>query len=277
MFERYTEKARRAIFFARYEASQYGSPYIETEHLLLGLLREDHALENWFPGQAGVNRKIRAEVESHVSTGERISTSVEMPLSQDGKKVLNLAAEAAERLNHRYVEPVHLMLGILRVETSLAARILTGCGLAAQSVEERLAKGLKPTDQSKAANNGFITLDSFFSSFKSLNSAELISYFAQKAEFIDASGKRWNRDEIGKNVEAIFAPYAKKNATYEVESILVENAELFVATVLWKNALLASEQRSWAQRMSVVLSPDANDWLILLVQVTLVQPPKPSA
>ena len=45
MFERYTEKARRVIFFARYEASQFGSPYIETEHLLLGLLREDKALD----------------------------------------------------------------------------------------------------------------------------------------------------------------------------------------------------------------------------------------
>jgi ATP-dependent Clp protease ATP-binding subunit ClpC len=46
MFERYTEKARRVIFFARYEASQYGSPYIETEHLLLGSLREDKVLTN---------------------------------------------------------------------------------------------------------------------------------------------------------------------------------------------------------------------------------------
>ena len=48
MFERYTEKARRVIFFARYEASQFGSPYIETEHLLLGLLREDKAMANRF-------------------------------------------------------------------------------------------------------------------------------------------------------------------------------------------------------------------------------------
>ena len=48
MFEKYTEKARRVIFFARYEASQFGSPYIETEHLLLGLLREDKALTNRF-------------------------------------------------------------------------------------------------------------------------------------------------------------------------------------------------------------------------------------
>ncbi|MFZ0862910.1 MAG: Clp protease N-terminal domain-containing protein [Candidatus Sulfotelmatobacter sp.] len=47
MFERYTEIARRVIFFARYEASQFGSPYIETEHLLLGLLREDSRVRQW--------------------------------------------------------------------------------------------------------------------------------------------------------------------------------------------------------------------------------------
>jgi ATP-dependent Clp protease ATP-binding subunit ClpC len=50
MFQRYTEKARRVIFFARYEAGQYGSPYIETEHLLLGFLREDRALVKRFLG-----------------------------------------------------------------------------------------------------------------------------------------------------------------------------------------------------------------------------------
>ena len=49
MFERYTEKARRVIFFGRYEASQFGSPCIETEHLLLGLLHEDKALANRLP------------------------------------------------------------------------------------------------------------------------------------------------------------------------------------------------------------------------------------
>jgi ATP-dependent Clp protease ATP-binding subunit ClpC len=49
MFERYTEKARRVIFFGRYEACQYGSPEIDTEHLLLGLLREDQALHHWLP------------------------------------------------------------------------------------------------------------------------------------------------------------------------------------------------------------------------------------
>ena len=64
MFERYTEKARRVIFFARYEASQYGSPYIETEHLLLGLMREDKALANRFLRSHGSIESIRKEIEA---------------------------------------------------------------------------------------------------------------------------------------------------------------------------------------------------------------------
>ena len=60
MFERFTEKARRAIFFARYEASQYGSKIIETEHLLLGILREDHALAH-LPQRALRRQRLRLE------------------------------------------------------------------------------------------------------------------------------------------------------------------------------------------------------------------------
>jgi hypothetical protein len=71
MFERYTEKARRVVFFARYEASQFGSPYIETEHLLLGLLREDKALTQRFLGShasvgAGTTRGARVNYLSRV-------------------------------------------------------------------------------------------------------------------------------------------------------------------------------------------------------------------
>ncbi len=83
MFERYTEKARRVIFFARYEASQYGSPYIETEHLLLGLMREDKALANRFLRQQGSIESIRKEIEARITIRERISTSVEVPLRKN--------------------------------------------------------------------------------------------------------------------------------------------------------------------------------------------------
>ena len=77
MFERYTEKARRVIFFARYEASQFGSPYIETEHLLLGLLREDKALTNRFLRSHASIESIRKQIEGRTTIREKVSTSVD--------------------------------------------------------------------------------------------------------------------------------------------------------------------------------------------------------
>ena len=95
MFERYTEKARRVIFFARYEASQFGSPYIETEHLLLGLLREDKALTNRFLRSHASVESIRKQIEGHTTIREKVSTSVDLPLSNECKRVLAYAAEEA--------------------------------------------------------------------------------------------------------------------------------------------------------------------------------------
>ena len=71
-FERYTEKARRAIFFARYEASLFGSPYIETEHLPLGLLREDKALTNRFLRSHASVESIRKQIEGHTAVPEKV-------------------------------------------------------------------------------------------------------------------------------------------------------------------------------------------------------------
>src|SRR5690348_648950 len=140
MFERYTEKARRVIFFARYEASQYGSPYIETEHLLLGLMREDKALANRFLRTHGSIESIRKEIESRITIRERISTSVEVPLSQECKRILNYAAEEAERLGHKHVGTEHLLLGILREERCLGAEIVAQRGLRLSSPREELPR-----------------------------------------------------------------------------------------------------------------------------------------
>lgn len=119
MFERYTEKARRVIFFARYEASQYGSPVIDTEHILLGLLREDRPLMRQL--HLDFAPQIRDEIAKVVRQGERISTSVEMPLSADSQEILQLASEEADRLANQRVGTEHILLAILRVEKSLAA------------------------------------------------------------------------------------------------------------------------------------------------------------
>ena len=140
MFEKYTEKARRVIFFARYEASQLGSRSIETEHILLGLLREDKALATRFLHRAeGVVEKIRKQIEGHGVVGEKVSTSVELPLSNESKRVLTFAAEESDRLLCTYVGTEHILLGLLREEKSVAAGILYEKGLRLSRVREELA------------------------------------------------------------------------------------------------------------------------------------------
>jgi ATP-dependent Clp protease ATP-binding subunit ClpC len=123
MFERYSEEARRAIFFARYECSQYGSPTIESEHLLLGLLRETTLLKRLL-GKDQEPKILRAEVEKQITRRPHIPPSTEMPFSTECTRILRLAVEESERLGHGYVEPEHLLLGLLREEQCLGARIL---------------------------------------------------------------------------------------------------------------------------------------------------------
>lgn len=138
MFERYTEKARRVIFFARYESSQFGSPYIETEHLLLGILREDKALTNRFLRSQVAS--IRKQVEDHTTAREKTSTSIDLPLSNESKRALAYAAEEAERLATKHIGPEHLLLGLLRGEKCFAAQILKERGLELSKVRDELAR-----------------------------------------------------------------------------------------------------------------------------------------
>src|SRR6059036_1521972 len=144
MFERYTEKARRVIFFARYEASQFGSPYIESEHLLLGIVREDKPLTTRFLRSDMAS--IRKQIESHTTAREKASTSVDLPLSNESKRVLAYAGEEAERLAHKHIGTEHLLLGLLREEKSFAAEILHERGLRLSTLREELAR----TSQEKA-------------------------------------------------------------------------------------------------------------------------------
>ncbi|MFB3067947.1 MAG: Clp protease N-terminal domain-containing protein, partial [Acidobacteriota bacterium] len=140
MFEKYTEKARRVIFFARYETSQLGARRIETEHVLLGLLREDKALSSrFFPHVEAALENIRKQIESRSSVREKISTSVELPLSDESKRVLTYAAEEADRLMCNYIGTEHILLGLLREEKSLASEILYENGLRLSRVREELA------------------------------------------------------------------------------------------------------------------------------------------
>jgi hypothetical protein len=138
MFEKYTEKARRVIFFARYEASQFGTPAIEAEHVLLGLLREDDQLLKRF-WQYSIE-SIREEIMNLSGVKELIPTSRDLPLSKDTKLVLAYAAEESEQLQHRHIGIEHLLLGLLHLESGIAAEILHKEGLNIDSIRDELAR-----------------------------------------------------------------------------------------------------------------------------------------
>ena len=140
MFERYTEKARRAIFFARYEAGRVGASAIDTEHLLLGLLREENSiLSRFFPAQASVD-SLRRQIERRLLFRQVIPTSVEIPLSKEAKHVLRLAAEEADSLSHRAIMPEHLLLGLFGEPDSLGAKVLRENGVEYTVVRQEVEK-----------------------------------------------------------------------------------------------------------------------------------------
>jgi hypothetical protein len=131
MFERFTEKARRVVFFSRYEASQAGSPYIESEHLLLGLLREASYAIDKLLRQRGRRDElaVKAREFSERLVRQQVSTSVDLPLSNECKRILAYTAEEAERLSDRHIGTEHMLLGILREEHCFAAKLLFEFGV----------------------------------------------------------------------------------------------------------------------------------------------------
>src|SRR5205814_1796579 len=140
MFERYTEKARRTIFFGRYEASQFGSPYIESEHLLLGLLRENKGLADTFLHSHGAVESIRKQVEGQTAIREKVATSTDLPLSNECKRILAYAAEEADKLSHKFIATGHLFLGVLREQDCFAAKLLRERGVALGTAREQIGR-----------------------------------------------------------------------------------------------------------------------------------------
>src|SRR5205085_4391261 len=140
MFERYTERSRRVIFFARYEALQYGSQVIAPEHVLVGLMREDKSLSARFlPFRHAITvDTIRRDVEERIILRDRIPQSSELHLSAATKRILFYANDESRQLKNRHIGPEHLLLGIVREEKSIAAEILFGYGLRLGDVRDAM-------------------------------------------------------------------------------------------------------------------------------------------
>jgi uncharacterized protein (TIGR03435 family) len=141
MFERFTDQARRVLFFAREEASQLGSTRIDTEHLLLGIIRDCKGLTGRLFADAGAALDdIRHGVLRRVPAQSKPPASLEIRLSAAAQRVLQHGAEEADRLSHGYVGTEHLLLGLLSEEGSVAADVLTSQGLRLDRAREDIVK-----------------------------------------------------------------------------------------------------------------------------------------
>jgi uncharacterized protein (TIGR02246 family) len=276
MFERYTEKARRVIFFARYEASQYGSPYIETEHLLLGLLREDHTLARKFLSEKGGEQSIREEIESQIKRGERISTSVEMPLSAECKRILNEAAEEAERLGNKNIGTEHLLLGILREENGLAARLLTERGLTLDYLREELAH--PSIDPHKQTSGEFVSVHQLLEAWGSGKASEFARMFSTDEQFVDPRGALWiGPARIYEAARLIFTAKEWATALGEIEDVQFVGSKAVLVTLAWETAEKLENPNPGSVRMTVILTQRPEGWTIARVQTTELQPQSRSA
>lgn len=136
MFERYTENARKSVFFARNEASQFACPEIQTEHLLLGILRTDTDLAaRLFPAPGAVEA-IRARIEQPPPTARKISLSTDLPLSPECKRILTNAAKHAERAQQKHIGTAHLLLALAAEESCLGAKLLMELGVTLDRLHE---------------------------------------------------------------------------------------------------------------------------------------------
>jgi ATP-dependent Clp protease ATP-binding subunit ClpC len=142
MFEKYTEPARRVIFFARYEASKFGRGSIEPEHLLLGLMREGvKRLPELLDGEPPWTEWFDRLREKLGPADRPISTSVDMPLSEGSKRVLDFAQQECDAIGGGLLDVEHLLLGLLRKEASYPAELLRQRGADAAKIREKLKGG----------------------------------------------------------------------------------------------------------------------------------------
>ena len=139
MFERFTETARKSVFFARYEASAAGTLQIEGPHLLLGILRSDETLARLFGPPDRIER-LRQRILEGPSVKANIPVTADLPLSHDAKRALSHAAEQAEKLHDKHITAEHLLLGLLYEKDSPVAVLMRDMGVSMKKLRATVTR-----------------------------------------------------------------------------------------------------------------------------------------
>jgi len=150
MFDRFTDRAKKVMNLARQEAQRFNHEYLGTEHVLLGLVQEGSGVAANVLKNMGVDlNRIRAEVEKLVKSGPSMVTMGQLPFTPRAKKVLELSMEEAQNLGHNYIGTEHLLLGLIKENEGIAAKVLTNLGVKLEDVREEVLEflGADPTDE----------------------------------------------------------------------------------------------------------------------------------
>jgi ATP-dependent Clp protease ATP-binding subunit ClpC len=152
-FDRFTKRARRVLTLAQEEAQRLNHNYIGTEHLLLGLVREENGVAVRVLRDLGVDpRQIRERVERTVGRGQRAMYG-KLSLTPRTKRVIELAVDEARRLGHHYIGTEHLLLGLVRAGEGVAVDVLKGLGIGLDKVRSQTARVMMETSSQSSSSS----------------------------------------------------------------------------------------------------------------------------
>ncbi|UCG79026.1 MAG: ATP-dependent Clp protease ATP-binding subunit [Nitrospirota bacterium] len=156
MFEKFTERGRKVIIYAKEEAERRQNEYLGTEHLLLALLREQNGVPVMILKKMGLQiEEVRIEIEKNLPLGTNLLTFGDIPFTPRAKKVLELAVEEARLLGHNYIGSEHLLLGLIREDEGIAGKILRNLGanlLGARQLTINLSMSVQPHVREKKSS-----------------------------------------------------------------------------------------------------------------------------
>lgn len=167
MFGRFTERAQKVLMNAQEEAEKFKHGYVGTEHILLGILIEDGVAKQLLNNSGITEDKVRQLIERYEGKGEMDLYKNEIPLTPRTKRLLEMSLLEARNLNHNYITPEHILLGLIREAEGVAFTILSNLGLDVERLKKELIKNLsgeemlKDEGSKKSSKSSTPTLDQF--------------------------------------------------------------------------------------------------------------------
>ena len=209
MFNRFTTRALRVLFYARSEVSQLGSSAIEPEHILLGVLDEGKGLGSRILARTcNALDDFRSDIVGHLTSRAKVSESDEIPFSASCKRALQYAVEEADRLLHNSIGTEHLLLGLLREERSVAADVLAARGLRIEAVREAVVELLSGGEQPERPGPPSTPANTY--------QWPQIPFVPSRTVHILHSGMRWPQEPVINFPGTVFSAYG-----FTLEDIIV--------------------------------------------------------